>query len=220
MFRLIKYLTFVLNIKCKKIMQNNLFFKWIILLMCPLFAKAQWSLSGNNVTSVDYFGTNNFNSIKFKTNSGTGLIENLRMIPNKLPGQSQAGAVIVNPGNQADADYALFGYGLTINDGTLNFLNPNGNPWQNQIRFYGPGLYSGIRHNIIDEGGTGSLLFTSGGAGASDVVKFAIRVAIGWTGMPKPAGYSLYVQNGILAEKVKVAIIGTANWADYVFSPT
>jgi trimeric autotransporter adhesin len=32
-----------------------------------------------------------------------------------------------------------------------------------------------------------------------------------------PAGYSLYVANGILAEKVKVAIKTSANWADYVF---
>jgi hypothetical protein len=32
-----------------------------------------------------------------------------------------------------------------------------------------------------------------------------------------PAGYSLYVANGILTEKVKVAIKTTANWSDYVF---
>jgi hypothetical protein len=32
-----------------------------------------------------------------------------------------------------------------------------------------------------------------------------------------PAGYSLYVANGILTEKVKVAIKTSANWADYVF---
>jgi hypothetical protein len=32
-----------------------------------------------------------------------------------------------------------------------------------------------------------------------------------------PAGYSLYVANGILTERVKVAIKTTANWSDYVF---
>jgi hypothetical protein len=32
-----------------------------------------------------------------------------------------------------------------------------------------------------------------------------------------PAGYKLYVQTGILTEKVKVAIVNTTNWADYVF---
>ncbi|MUV04908.1 hypothetical protein GN157_14425 [Flavobacterium rakeshii] len=33
-----------------------------------------------------------------------------------------------------------------------------------------------------------------------------------------PAGYKLFVEDGILTEKVKVAVSGTANWADYVFA--
>lgn len=33
-----------------------------------------------------------------------------------------------------------------------------------------------------------------------------------------PAGYKLYVSQGILTEKIKVAIVGSANWADYVFA--
>ncbi len=33
-----------------------------------------------------------------------------------------------------------------------------------------------------------------------------------------PAGYKLYVQTGILTEKVKVALINTSDWADYVFA--
>ncbi|MGB4774139.1 MAG: hypothetical protein WBP45_03120 [Daejeonella sp.] len=32
-----------------------------------------------------------------------------------------------------------------------------------------------------------------------------------------PAGYKLYVEQGILTEKVKVALKSSANWADYVF---
>ena len=32
-----------------------------------------------------------------------------------------------------------------------------------------------------------------------------------------PAGYKMYVQTGILTEKVKVALVGTSDWADYVF---
>lgn len=34
-----------------------------------------------------------------------------------------------------------------------------------------------------------------------------------------PNGYKLYVKDGILTEKLKVALFGTANWADYVFEP-
>jgi hypothetical protein len=33
-----------------------------------------------------------------------------------------------------------------------------------------------------------------------------------------PVGYKLYVQTGILTEKIKVAVNGTANWSDYVFA--
>jgi len=33
-----------------------------------------------------------------------------------------------------------------------------------------------------------------------------------------PAGYKLYVEGGILSEKVKVALKTSANWADYVFA--
>ncbi len=32
-----------------------------------------------------------------------------------------------------------------------------------------------------------------------------------------PLGYKLYVETGILTEKIKVAIVNSANWADYVF---
>ncbi len=35
----------------------------------------------------------------------------------------------------------------------------------------------------------------------------------------QPAGYSLYVELGILTEKVKVALKTSGNWADYVFEP-
>lgn len=34
-----------------------------------------------------------------------------------------------------------------------------------------------------------------------------------------PGNYRLYVKDGILAEKVKVAVSSTSHWADYVFKP-
>jgi len=43
-----------------------------------------------------------------------------------------------------------------------------------------------------------------------------IKVAIGTTSTP--GNYGLYVDRGILTEKVKVAINGSAHWADYVFA--
>ena len=35
-----------------------------------------------------------------------------------------------------------------------------------------------------------------------------------------PAGYKLYVEQGILTEKVKVAVKSTAEWSDKVFAPS
>jgi hypothetical protein len=42
------------------------------------------------------------------------------------------------------------------------------------------------------------------------------KIAIGSVSS-QPDGYSLFVQHGILTEKLKVAISGSGNWADYVF---
>jgi hypothetical protein len=41
-------------------------------------------------------------------------------------------------------------------------------------------------------------------------------VSIG-TGMNTPSGYKLFVEGGILSEKVKVALKNGSEWADYVF---
>jgi hypothetical protein len=37
--------------------------------------------------------------------------------------------------------------------------------------------------------------------------------------VPMPAGYKLYVEQGILTERVKVALKTSGNWADHVFAP-
>jgi uncharacterized coiled-coil protein SlyX len=46
-----------------------------------------------------------------------------------------------------------------------------------------------------------------------------IRIANSSADLATPAGYRLFVQDGILTEKVKVALRTTADWADYVFAP-
>ena len=43
------------------------------------------------------------------------------------------------------------------------------------------------------------------------------RVTIG--NVTAPTGYKLFVEEGILTEKVKVAVAGQVDWADYVFAP-
>lgn len=40
---------------------------------------------------------------------------------------------------------------------------------------------------------------------------------IGSTTMPTPSGYNLYVKQGILTEKLKIANVNSTEWSDYVF---
>ncbi len=44
-----------------------------------------------------------------------------------------------------------------------------------------------------------------------------VRIGSGTTDIKTPDGYKLFVEDGILTEKVKVAIKTTSDWADYVF---
>jgi hypothetical protein len=43
------------------------------------------------------------------------------------------------------------------------------------------------------------------------------KVVIGET--PTPGDYQLYVEKGILTEKIRLAVKNSSNWADYVFAP-
>ncbi|MCP9762913.1 hypothetical protein [Lacihabitans soyangensis] len=71
------------------------------------------------------------------------------------------------------------------------------------------------------------LLFDAGVANFNNSIKVNTNtgfLAIGnfspGTPLPTPAGYRLIVQDGILTEKVKVALKSSvADWADYVFEP-
>ncbi len=59
--------------------------------------------------------------------------------------------------------------------------------------------------------------FVSGYSGESKLYG-TLAIGGGSSGVPStPSGYGLYVKKGILTEKVKVAVAGSANWADYVF---
>lgn len=45
-----------------------------------------------------------------------------------------------------------------------------------------------------------------------------VRIGNGANDLKTPDGYKLFVQEGILTEKLKVAVKTTGNWADYVFN--
>jgi len=77
--------------------------------------------------------------------------------------------------------------------------------------------------------GSNNLLFsTSANSGKGRTFKFVSddahllqikdsgEVSIG--DVSTPAGYKLFVEEGILTEKVKIAAVNSADWADYVFA--
>jgi hypothetical protein len=84
----------------------------------------------------------------------------------------------------------------------LNFWKPFGSPnGGNNYLFLADNGNIGVRTDVP------SANFTVNG-----------NVLIGDPATALPAGYKLYVQTGILTEKVKVAVAGSINWADYVFA--
>lgn len=65
------------------------------------------------------------------------------------------------------------------------------------------------------------LLLTSLSAQEIMLLKTSGKVVIGdTTQIQTPGNYNLYVQNGILTERVKVALKTTAEWADHAFETT
>ena len=81
-------------------------------------------------------------------------------------------------------------------------------------------LAGGIARAVLaTSGSTGVATFTStSGNGIYSFVCGSGYVKIGAVTTPNPAGYKLYVDQGILTEKVKVAVAGSVQWADHVFN--
>lgn len=66
---------------------------------------------------------------------------------------------------------------------------------------------------------TGSSYWNASAIGTNNIENSNSGAVIIGTGIATlPPGYKLYVSDGILAEKVKVALKAGSNWADYVFS--
>lgn len=68
----------------------------------------------------------------------------------------------------------------------------------------------------MENRGAGNLVFRTSNTHRA-LVKSDGKFLVGTQSTPTPGNYLLYVENGILTERVKIASIGTADWADYVF---
>jgi hypothetical protein len=125
---------------------------------------------------------------------------------------------------------------LSIDNGNLLLSNVNssvtGNLYfggttetgQNGMRLFGGTINGGpITGGFIDVKAatlTDGLRFrVDNGTGGIERMRIAANGNITMGNVATPAGYKLYVETGILTERVKVAVKTSANWADYVFAP-
>ncbi len=80
---------------------------------------------------------------------------------------------------------------------------------------------SGSQKIIMDGNeldGNGSIFLQNNSANNLYLVNGGGKVGIGLGGAALVGGYKLYVADGIMTERVRVAIEGSAQWADYVFA--
>jgi trimeric autotransporter adhesin len=125
---------------------------------------------------------------------------------------------------------------LSIDNGNLLLPNVNtsssGNLFfggvteagQNGMRLFGGTINGGpITGGFIDVKAatlTDGLRFrVDNSFGGIERMRIAANGNITMGNVTTPAGYRLYVETGILTEKLKVAVKTSANWADHVFEP-
>ena len=68
----------------------------------------------------------------------------------------------------------------------------------------------------MENRGAGNLVFRTSNTNRA-LVKADGKFLVGLQTTPTPGNYLLYVEDGILTERVKIATIASADWADYVF---
>lgn len=126
------------------------------------------------------------------------------------------GQVVLGPGNYSGANWPESGSKLVIKNGWsdwISLINDDGDPATDDGYWH--------LHNPGPERDRLLFYYTdeSGDTPPNSGVSFWNdgKVSIGTT--DRPGDYLLYVGTGILTEKVKIALTGTAQWSDHVFKP-
>ncbi len=129
------------------------------------------------------------------------------------------GNVTANNAISVGGSTALNGY-VTAQNGLLAM---KGTSFEGSAKFSGSQWAShftyGSNEDTYIRGGKSTSNVIIGDIGANVLIGSGVgaNVIIGNGVTSTPAGYSLYVAEGILTEKVKVAVKTTANWSDNVF---
>lgn len=203
-------------------------------LASSLFSSTSWNLNGNAVTASDFIGTTNLQPLNFKTNN----LDRMTILPNGNLGLgtytptaalhlvtgvgiNQTLPTIKLDRNDGTNQSALLTVGLSSN-GFTNFTgigggtayfkveDPYGNTPQPDMAF----STNTIAPQLIIKNSGNVGLGTNSPIAGLDVQNGSIRIG----NVSMPTGYKLYVAEGILTEKVKVALASSGSWADYVFA--
>lgn len=197
-------------------MKKTIITKTVCMVVCCLASIVHgqsWGLSGNNISTGNYLGTNNVQNLVFRTSSTEKMVLTAggtlgigTATPTSDKKLHVAGRTLIRSSEQWDLVDI-------VNDAT-GVGNTHDAVWiaYSQYQSNNPGLLTVTSPNTA--GGLATYRFT---------VRANGKVGIGvnpnsFTTCADCNDYLLFVKNGIKAEKVKVEIASENGWADFVFN--
>ena len=173
-----------------------------------------WGLQGNNVNpAFEYIGTTNNQPIIFRTNTANNTVFNERM---RIGSDGKIGIGTGSPSELLEVAGNIKGNIMSASARTyLVGKDGAGYHWfASSPTIAEPNnIMMGIRRDPVTEFVT-DLFLAPGGNFALSLASTG-KVKVG--NVATPDGYNLFVQGGIMTEKIKVAVASSPEWADYVF---
>ena len=170
-----------------------------------LLGGSGWALNGNAATPTDFLGTTNTNPLNFVVNNVKSMsLDNGGNVSISTGGISTYQKLYVETSKQNDG-IQVNQTGDTAATMDLNASGGSGKRWA--LMSTGSGNSQGAGHLLFWDWTTNQ-----------EQMRIDTNGKIVMGNVTTPAGYKLYVEQGILTEKVKVAVATSPAWADYVFA--